>query len=281
MSKVEDKVCVVTGAGSGIGRALAFELVRCGARAIAISDVNESSAGETASMLEKTGPAEVHSAKLDVSDRQAFADYATEVAAHFGVVHQIYNNAGIADSDLVGEFDYERYERILGINLWGVIHGTREFLPHLIASGDGHIVNVSSINGIVAQRELTGYCASKFAVRGFTESVALDLQSEGHPVGVSVVHPGGVRTEIANSALEWAKKTGLPVTAEHEERNRLYNEKLLKMDPARAARIIVGGVESDKPRILVGNDARFLDALVRFTPSHWPKVFRQIERRYE
>jgi len=272
---------VVTGAGSGIGRALALELAKRGARALAISDIDEESVSRTAAILESSGGVEVHAAKLDVGDRAEFASYATTVAERFGIVHQLYNNAGIADSDPIEWFDYERYERILGINLWGVIHGTKEFLPHLIASGDGHLVNVSSINGIMAQRELSGYCASKFAVRGFTESVALDMQAEGHPVRVTVVHPGGVRTEIANSALEWAKKSGLPVTAEHEERNRVYNEKLLKMDPDRAAQIIVGGVESDRPRILIGNDARFLDALVRVAPRSWPKVIRRIERRYE
>jgi NAD(P)-dependent dehydrogenase (short-subunit alcohol dehydrogenase family) len=280
MSEVRGKVCVVTGAGSGIGRALAIELAERGARALAISDINEVSVEETASLL-KGREVEVHTARLDVSDREAFAAYATEVAERFGVVHQIYNNAGIADNDPVEEFEYDRYERVLNINLWGVIYGTKEFLPHLIASGDGHIVNVSSLNGIMAQAGLSAYCASKFAVRGFTESVAFDLKDEGHPVRTTVVHPGGIKTGIATSALEWAKQTGREITTEHEQRAKFYNEKLLKMDPSRAAQIVVNGVEANNPRVLVGNDAKLLDALVRFMPRRWPKAFDLLQRRFE
>jgi NAD(P)-dependent dehydrogenase (short-subunit alcohol dehydrogenase family) len=281
LSKVEGKVCVVTGAGSGIGRALAVELARRGASGIAISDVNEESAQETAALIGSSGGVEVHSSALDVSDREAFANYAASVAEHFGVVHQIYNNAGIADSEPVDQFDYDRYERVLNINLWGVIYGTKEFLPHLIASGDGHIVNVSSLNGIMAQAGLSAYCASKFGVRGFTESVALDLKEEGHPVRATVIHPGGVKTGIASSALAWAKQSGREVTAEQEDRARFYNEKLLKMDPPRAAAIIVDGVEANRPRVLVGSDARLMDTVIRIAPRRWPTFFSLLQRRFE
>ena len=281
MSKVEGKVCVVTGAGSGIGRALAVELGRRGAKGIAISDVDEGSAKETAELIGSSSRVEIHAAGLDVGDRDAFADYATTVAGHVGAVPQIYNNAGIADSEPVDQFGYDRYERVLKVNLWGVIHGTKEFLPHLIASGDGHVVNVSSLNGIMAQAGLSAYCASKFGVRGFTESVALDLKEEGHPVRATVVHPGGVKTGIASSALDWAKQSGREVTAEQEERARFYNEKLLKMDPPRAAEIIVDGVEANKPRILVGGDAKLMDAVIRIAPRRWPVFFSLLQRRFE
>lgn len=281
MSKVEGKVCVVTGAGSGIGRALAVELARRGAKGVAISDVDESSVQETATLIGSSNGLDVHSSRLDVSDRGAFVNYAASVADHFGVVHQVYNNAGIADSEPVDQFDYDRYERVLNINLWGVIYGTKEFLPHLIASGDGHIVNLSSLNGIMAQAGLSAYCASKFGVRGFTESVALDLEEAGHPVRATVIHPGGVKTGIASSALAWAKQSGREVTAEQEERANFYNEKLLKMDPARAAEIIVNGVEANKPRILVGSDAKLLDAVVRIAPRRWPAFFALLHRRFE
>ena len=179
MTSVTGKVAAVTGAGSGIGRALAVELASRGAR-LALSDVNEAGLAGSAELVEQRG-ATAHTQVLDVGDRDAVAAYADEVAAHHGVVHQIYNNAGIAFSRSVLESTYEDYERILQVNLWGVIHGTKAFLPHLIASGDGHVVNVSSLNGYLAQGGMTHYCTSKFAVRGFTEAVRMEMLQRGPP----------------------------------------------------------------------------------------------------
>jgi NAD(P)-dependent dehydrogenase (short-subunit alcohol dehydrogenase family) len=278
VTAVAGKVCVVTGAGSGIGRALAVELARRGARGVAIADVDAAGLAGTTALLQGT---EVHSAELDVADQAAFAAYALDVAAHFGVVHQLYNNAGVADAGSVGEVDYEHYRRVLGVNLWGVIHGTTELLPHLIASGDGHVVNVSSLNGIMAQPRLSAYCASKFAVRGFTESVGLELAEARCPVRVTVVHPGGVRTNIADAALARAERLGRPVTDEDRARVRFYNEKLLRMPAAEAARIIVDGVEADRARILVGKDAKAMDLLVRALPRRWPALAGRALRRLD
>jgi len=269
VSTARGKVCVVTGAASGIGRALAVELVHRGARGIAIADVDKNGLAATARALDR---AQVHSATLDVADQPAVAAFAREVVARFGVVHQLYNNAGVADGGPVEEFEYERYRRVLDINLWGVIHGTKEMLPHLIASGDGHVVNVSSLNGIMAQPALSAYCASKFAVRGFTESLAIELAAAGAPVKVTVVHPGGVKTNIARAALVHAERQGRPVTEEDRARERLYTEKLLRMPASKAARIIVDAVEADRPRVLVGSDAKALDALVRAFPARWPAI---------
>jgi NAD(P)-dependent dehydrogenase (short-subunit alcohol dehydrogenase family) len=277
MSAVAGKVCVVTGAGSGIGRALALGLARRGAR-LALSDVDEVGLDATAEAARAAG-AEVATQRLDVSDRDAMTTYAEAVAAHFGVVHQLYNNAGIAHSRTVLESDYAEYERVFGVNLWGVIHGTKAFLPHLIASGDGHVTNISSLNGYLAQDEMSHYCTSKFAVRGFTETLRIEMLQAGHRVGVTVVHPGGIKTNIATAALDAARSFGLELTAEHEERRRMYNEKLLKMDPAEAAEIIVKGVEADKPRVLVGNDAKAVDLLVRLFPARYPKLSLALQRR--
>jgi NAD(P)-dependent dehydrogenase (short-subunit alcohol dehydrogenase family) len=264
MSRVAGRVCVVTGAGSGIGRALAVELAGRGAR-LAICDVSEPGLAETRTLL---GDAEVHVAVIDVSDREAVHAYAGEVAEHFsGVVHQLYNNAGVAFRRSIVDSEYADYERVLDVNLWGVIHGTKAFLPHLIASGDGHLVNVSSLNGYMTQPGMTHYCTSKFAVRGFTEAVRADMLAGGHPVGVTCVHPGGIRTNIAAAALENAKTLGLPFTAADERRQQIYDKKLLKMDPARAATIVVDGVERNRPRVLVGRDARLVDAFVRLLPA--------------
>jgi NAD(P)-dependent dehydrogenase (short-subunit alcohol dehydrogenase family) len=277
VSAVGGKVCVVTGAGSGIGRALALGLARRGAK-LAISDVDQTGLDGTAAAVRAAG-APVHAQVVDVSDREAMTAYAGAVTEHFGVVHQVYNNAGIAHSGSVLESDYSEYDRVFGVNLWGVIHGTKAFLPHIIASGDGHVVNVSSLNGFMAQNDMSHYCTTKFAVRGFTETLRIEMLQAGHRVGVTVVHPGGIKTNIANAAMESARAMGQEVTAEDEERRRFYNEKLLKMDPAQAAEIIIKGVEADKPRVLVGNDARAVDVLVRLLPSRYALVFRAIERR--
>ena len=277
MTAVAAKVAAVTGAGSGIGRALAVELAARGAR-LSISDLNELGLEETARLAEERGAA-VHRQALDVGDRDAFAAYADSVAGEYGVVHQIYNNAGIAFSRPVLDSTYEDYERIFAVNLWGVIHGTKAFLPHLIESGDGHVVNVSSLNGYLAQGGMSHYCTSKFAVRGFTEAVRMEMLSEGHPVQVSSVHPGGIKTNIADAAFASAQELGLPVTDEDERRRKAYNEKLLRMDPAQAARVIVNGVEKGRGRILVGQDAKIVDAFVRLLPARYPKVALAVEGR--
>ena len=269
------KTAWITGAGSGIGRALALGLARRGAK-LAVSDVNAEGLAGTVSLL---GGTEVHDAPLDVADRDAVHAYADAVAEHFGVVNQIYNNAGIAFSRTVAESEYADYERVFSINLWGVIHGTKAFLPHLIASGEGHVVNVSSLNGVMAQAQMSHYCATKFAVRGFTESLGLELADAGHPVRTTSVHPGGIKTNIANAAFEDSKKLGLPVTADDEKRRQVYNEKLLKMSPDKAAEIILGAVEKNRPRVMVGNDARALDLLVRALPASWSKIVGPATKR--
>jgi NAD(P)-dependent dehydrogenase (short-subunit alcohol dehydrogenase family) len=277
-SSVRGKVAVVTGAGSGIGRALALELAARGSR-LAVSDVNEASLAETAAALESRG-ADVHAAPLDVADREAFRRYARDVAGHFGVVHQLYNNAGIAGGGLpITEVDYEVFERTLDVNLWGVIHGTKEFLPHLIASGDGHLVNISSLNGFMAQAMLAAYCTSKFAVRGFTEAVRADMLLAGHPVQVTVVHPGGVKTNIASAAAEEVRRRTPELAEEAERRARIYNEKLFRTTAAEAATVIVDGVEAGAPRVLVGRDARIVDAAVRALPARYPRLAVAMLRR--
>ena len=278
MSRVRGKVAVVTGAGSGIGRHLALELARRGAR-LALSDVDELGLGGTADRA-KALCAEVHAARLDVSDRAAVETYAAEVAGHHGVVHQVYNNAGVAGGSTVLDSSWADYDRILSVNLFGVIHDTKAFLPHLIACGDGHVVNVSSLNGIMGQARSTAYCASKFGVRGFTESLRSEMLAAGHPVRVSVVHPGGVRTNIATAAFEHARAQGVELTPADEARRRVYEEKLLKLPPEQAARIVVDGVEANRPRILVGTDAKAVDLLVRLVPRLYPVLAARADRRF-
>ena len=271
---VRGVVAAVTGAGSGIGRAVAAELSRRGA-SVALSDVDEVGLKETAALLD----GRVHTAVVDSSDPEAVTAWAADVVEHFGAAHQIYNNAGIAFNRTVIESSWEDYERVFAVNLAGVIHGTQAFLPHLIASGNGAVVNVSSVNGFLAQPGMSHYCASKFAVRGFTESLRAEMLSAGHRVRVSVVHPGGVATSIATNAARMAAAAGEVLTPAQQARARTYQEKLLRLPPADAARIIVDGVERGRPRIRVGRDAVAVDRLTRLAPATAVRLGVAMERR--
>ena len=269
------KVAVVTGAGSGIGRALAVELGRRGLR-VSGCDVDEVGLKETAALV-----GDMHTAVVDMGDRDAVFAYAADVASVLGGVNQVYNNAGVAFSRTVLDSTWADYERVLRVNLDGVIHGTQAFLPHLIASGDGHVVNISSLNGYLAQAGMSHYCTSKFAVRGFTESLHQEMRKDGLPVKVSVVHPGGISTSIADNAAVYARAAGLTLTAADARRHKFYNEKLLRMDPAKAARIILDGVAKGRLRIRVGGDAVAVDALVRLVPAAALRAALALEKRVD
>lgn len=273
-SPLRGKTAVVTGAGAGIGRALAVELARRGAR-VACSDIDQSGLDQTVELCGSDAAAFI----VDVSDRAAMEEFAGAVVDRFGVVHQIYNNAGIALNTKVLDSTWNDYERLLRIDLNGVIHGTQAFLPHLIASGDGHVVNMSSLNGLFAQPLQSHYCAAKFAVRGFTEALRTEMILDRHPVKVSVVHPGGVATSIAENGLAAKRAAGGTITAEQEGRTLTYSQKLLTLKPERAAEIIVRGVEKGRPRILVGRDAVFTDLFVRLAPTAAPRIAVEFERR--
>lgn len=262
MDAVRGKVAVVTGAGGGIGRALAIALSRRGAH-VAGCDVNETALEETNSLCGGGMLTQL----VDVSNESQIHQFAADVVAGFGAVNQIYNNAGIALSTPVLGSTAQDYRRVLGINLDGVIYGTLAFLPHILASGDGHVVNVSSANGYYAQPKLSHYCAAKYGVRGFTECLRAEMLLEKLPVKVSVVHPGGVATGIASNALEVASKAGRTVTAADRARAQTYATKLLVMKPERAAEIIIRGVERGKPRIRVGRDAIMADLISRLIPA--------------
>jgi NADP-dependent 3-hydroxy acid dehydrogenase YdfG len=271
MKTLDDKVVVVTGAGSGIGRALAQDLAARGAR-LALSDVDEAGLAETARLVEAAGVREVRTDRLDVADRAAFASYAAAVAAHFGRVNVVVNNAGVA---LAGDFehlDYDDLDWIVGVNFWGVVHGTKEFLPHLIASGDGHVVNISSLFGLVSMPGQSAYNATKYAVRGMSEALREEMLVAGHPVGVTVVHPGGIKTAIARNARVSDQE-------DQAETARFFDEKLARMTPERAAEIIVKGVLGDKARVLVGLDAHALHHLAKLTGSRYQDIVARASRR--
>ena len=198
MSSFEGKVAVITGAGSGIGRALALNLAKKGAK-LALSDIDTDGLAETVRQAQALG-AHVKSDRLNVAEREAVLAYADAVVAHFGTVNQVYNNAGIAYNGNVEKSEFKDIERIIDVDFWGVVNGTKAFLPHVIASGDGHIVNISSVFGLIAIPGQSAYNAAKFAVRGFTEALRQEMLVAKHPVKVTCVHPGGIKTAVARNA---------------------------------------------------------------------------------
>ncbi len=251
------KVCVITGAGSGIGQALAIELARSGA-SLAISDIDAEGLAKTEEQVKAIG-APVKADRLNVAEREAFTVYAGEVVKHFGKVNQIYNNAGIAFTGDVEVSQFKDIERVMDVDFWGVVNGTTVFLPHLIASGDGHVVNVSSIFGLFAVPSQSAYNAAKFAVRGFTEALRQEMKLAGHPVKVTTVHPGGIKTNIVRNSTAAADidSAGL---------NTLFDRCALTT-PEQAAKIILEAVRKGHARVLVGPDAKIIDVIIRITGS--------------
>ena len=272
MTNVSNKVVVVTGAGSGIGRALACELARQGAR-LALSDVDMGGLADTARQARALG-ATVHETKLDVTDRAAVLAYADEVRAEYGVVHVVINNAGIAFTGDIEKMRFEDIERVMDVDFWGVVNGTKAFLPHVIASGDGHIVNISSLFGLLSMPSQGAYNSAKFAVRGFTEALREELLIAGHPVQVSCVHPGGIKTAIARNA-------GVVDGEDQQQLAEFFDRRLAKTTPEAAARTILKGVAGNKARVLVGFDATLLDLLVRVTGSGYQRLVARTAARLQ
>ncbi|BBY14116.1 SDR family NAD(P)-dependent oxidoreductase [Mycobacterium marseillense] len=252
------KVAVVTGAGSGIGQALAVELGRAGAK-VAISDVDTAGLAQTAEQLAAIG-APVKVDQLDVTERSAFLAYADAVHEHFGAVNQVYNNAGITFIGSIEDSRFKDIERVIDVDYWGVVNGTKAFLPHLIASGDGHVINISSALGLFSAPGQAAYVSAKFAVRGFTEALHQEMARAGHPVRVTTVHPGGIKTAFARNA------TGVE-GLDHAELASVFEEQQAKTTPQRAAQLILEGVRKNKARVLVGPDVKAMDLVVRLTAS--------------
>jgi NADP-dependent 3-hydroxy acid dehydrogenase YdfG len=264
------KVAAITGAGSGIGQALALELARSGAT-VAISDVDIEGLAQTEDQLRAIG-APVRADRLDVTEREAFHVYADQINEHFGKVNQIYNNAGIAFTGDVEISQFKDIERVMDVDFWGVVNGTKAFLPHLIASGDGHVINVSSLFGLMSVPGQAAYNSAKFAVRGFTEALRQEMVLNGHPVKVTAVHPGGIKTAIARNGL-------VAEGVDAEELVKFFDERMASTTPRRAAQIILEAVRKNKARVLVGLDAKALDLVVRLTGSGYQRLFSPVVRR--
>jgi NADP-dependent 3-hydroxy acid dehydrogenase YdfG len=264
MKTLNDKVVVITGAGSGIGRALSLNLARRGSL-LALSDVNEAGLAETVELATKAGAVKVRSDRLDVADRDAMGRYALDVVQEFGRVNVVINNAGVSLTGDFTDLEYNDIDWIVGVNFWGVLHGTKEFLPHLIASGDGHVVNLSSLFGLISMPGQSIYNATKYAVRGMSEALREEMLVAGHPVGVTSVHPGGIKTDIVRNSRVSAKE-------DKEATSELFDKKLAKMTPDRAAEIIVSGILKNKARVLVGLDAHAMHHMAKLLGSRYQDV---------
>jgi NAD(P)-dependent dehydrogenase (short-subunit alcohol dehydrogenase family) len=263
------KVVAITGAGSGIGRAIARLAASRGA-SLALSDWNKVGLDETVELL--GDGVNVMSTQVDVADRAAVAAWAAEVARHFGHVNMIVNNAGVTVAGDFVEMSYEDFDWIVGINFMGVVHGTKEFLPHLIASGDGYLVNISSLFGLISMPGQSAYNATKYAVRGFTEAIREEMLIAKYPVGVTCVHPGGIKTGIARHGRKTASQDADAV-------DRLFEEKLARMTPEKAAKIILNGAAARRPRVLVGMDAHLIHQFARLTGARYQDVFAAASKR--
>lgn len=268
MSLDSKSVAVITGAGSGIGRALALRLADEGIAGISISDWNEETLAETSAMLETKGvPFSTH--VIDVSKLSEVERLKNEVIAKHGRVTHIFNNAGVGVIGSFQEISLEDFEWLMGINFWGVIYGCNVFLPTLLEQPAAHIINISSVFGMVAPPDQTAYCSAKFAVRGFTESLRHELEETN--ISVTSVHPGGIKTNIARNS-----RVGANAPEEYKTQGVKFFDKVAQTTPEKAAETIVRGVKKKNPRILIGADARAISIVSRLFPKIYLRVIEMI-----
>ncbi|MRR14390.1 SDR family oxidoreductase [archaeon] len=263
MKDLQGKVAAITGAGSGIGQMLAKNLAGQGCH-VALADINEAGLKETADMLSGV---KVSTHVVDVSQRDQVSRFAEEVVNEHGHVQILINNAGVSLSETLEDVTYEDFEWIMGINLWGVIYGCKSFLPFLRREAEAHIVNVSSVFGIFTYPTNGTYCTTKFAVRGFTETLCQELK--GTRVTVSCVHPGGIRTNIVRNARYY--KSPLPEVS-RDEAAAVFEKFIAHTSADKASRIIIDGIRKNRHRIMVGPDAYVFDWLKRIMPVSFQKL---------
>jgi NADP-dependent 3-hydroxy acid dehydrogenase YdfG len=272
MKTLSNKTVVITGAGSGIGRALAVQMGALGAR-LCLSDVNEATLAETASLVgSNRGP--VHTARVDVGQRDAIYAWAERLNKEVGPADVLVNNAGVSLSQRIADMRDEDFAWLMNINFWGVVHGTRAFLPQLQARPEAHIVNLSSVFGLIAVPTQAAYNASKFAVRGFTEALRQELADTS--VRVTSVHPGGIKTNIVKNGRHYQDPTGNP---NRDEVAREF-EKVARTTADQAAEQIVKAILRERPRLLIGLDAVLIDRMQRLMPETYDRVIaKAISRR--
>lgn len=273
MKLTPGKTAAITGAASGIGRALARDLASRGCN-LALSDVKEEGLAETIQLCERPGVT-ITSTVVDVADRSAVLAWADQAVADHGRVNLVVNNAGVALSYPVDTMSFEDIDWLMGINFWGVVNGTKAFLPHLTAAGEGHVVNISSVFGLIGIPGQSAYNSAKFAVRGFTDALRIELKSSNSPLSATTVHPGGVKTNIARDA-----RIDPVHAAQMGDGDAAANfDRIARTSPEAAARAIVRGVERDRSRVLVGVDAKLIDLITRLPATAYQRPLIAASRR--
>jgi short-subunit dehydrogenase len=274
MTAIRGSAAAVTGAASGIGRALALELAARGCD-LALADRDEAGLQSVAAEIGRHHPQKVTLHRVDVGEPAQIADFARAAISAHPALNILINNAGVTLMGQFHEVDQAEMDWLMNINFWGVVHGTRAFLPHLSGRREAHIVNLSSLFGLIAPPGQAAYVAAKFAVRGFSESLRHELQAAQSPVRLSVVHPGGVATNIVRNARS---SHGITDNARRAQAIERF-DRLAKTTPQAAALRIIVGIENNQPRILIGNDARLMDLLQRLRPAtYWAPIARRIEK---
>jgi short-subunit dehydrogenase len=270
----EDSAAAITGAASGIGRALALELAARGCD-VALADLDHAGLESVAKEITTVHSRRVTTRTVDVADPEQIQVFAAAAIADFPTLNLLFNNAGVALLGQFDEFDQAQMAWLMDINFWGVVRGTRAFLAHLQSRPQAHIINISSIFGIIAPAGQSAYAASKFAVRGFSEALRHELAVNKSTVRLSVVHPGGVKTNIARKA-----RTGNQIreSVSIDEVGDRF-ERMARTTPIAAAQRIIRGIERNEPRILIGGDAKLLDAIQRLRPAtYWGLLSRIFDR---
>lgn len=274
MKTVSSKLIAITGAASGMGRSLALECVRRGAD-VAIVDVDEKGVEATAATARASRlGAKVDARKLDCGKRDEIYAWADHVRTKLGGADAIVNNAGVSLSASVEKMTDADFQWLFDINFWGVVHGCRAFLPQLREKPDAHVVNLSSVFGFIGVPTQSAYCAAKFAVRGFSESLRQELA--GSSVHVSCVHPGGIKTDIVKRGRH--HEDALGNKPDHEVAVREF-ERAARTTADEAARVILRGMLRDDPRILIGTDARVIDTMARLAPRGYDAIVRRATQR--
>ena len=276
MKSYSDKVAAITGAASGIGRQLAIALAGRGCH-LALADIDEAGLAQTQALARQTDASvRIATCRLDVADRAAVFAWADAAAREHGKVNLVFNNAGVGLGSTAESTRIEDFTWLMNINFWGVVHGTQAFLPHLRASADGHVVNVSSLFGLLASPGASAYHAAKFAVRGFTESLRQELDLMDCGVSATCVHPGGIKTAIAKNART---DPSIAVLGVDPLTSKQAFERLLVTRPEHAAAQILKAVLRNRRRVLVGRDAAVLDKIQRLFPAGYAVLVEKIHRR--